>query len=355
MPGEVPQLSEDGAPLADQVVNWLLLLRSGRATEAEQLAFQTWRAANPLHERAWQELVRALGQTFGRLDESLPREGIPSPERPARPTRNPATKRIDRRRFLGQTFGLASVAGLSLVATDLHYPLQNMWSDAASKTGERRHLSLADGTELMLDARSRINIDFSDVQRSIQLLAGAISLNIAPDHQRPLRVVTQQGSIEALGMGTSGPPAPDAHRPGSPPQGTQFMVRQEAGRTLVVVQRQEIDITTQQGMRRQLGAGSGARFDDSRVDMPRADLINEAAWQTGLIQVTARPLAQVIAALRPYYNGVLRVSTPAGGLMVTGRYTLDYVDGVLATLAQQLPIVVRKVTPWITLVDVAHA
>ena len=288
MPGEVPKCPTDGDPLADQVVHWLLLLRSGRATEAELAAFRTWRAAHPRHERAWQQLVVALGQTFGRLDESLPRDAESSGTRSVRS--GPPIASADRRRLVGLSLGLASLGGLALVATDLQYPLQSMWSDASSKTGERRHLSLRDGTELMLDARSRINVDFSDTQRTVRLLAGAISLNVAPDHHRPFRVITAQGVIHTPGTVAAQAETAPARQPGAAPHGTLFMVRQEVGRTLVVVRRQSIDITTHHGMDRQLTAGTGARFDIDKVDMPRADLVNEAAWQTGIIQVTARPL-----------------------------------------------------------------
>ena len=40
--------------MADQVINWLLLLRSGKATAQDYNDFLAWRAADPLHENAWQ-------------------------------------------------------------------------------------------------------------------------------------------------------------------------------------------------------------------------------------------------------------------------------------------------------------
>ena len=43
--------------MADQVINWLLLLRSGKATAQDYNDFLAWRAADPLHENAWQQDV----------------------------------------------------------------------------------------------------------------------------------------------------------------------------------------------------------------------------------------------------------------------------------------------------------
>ena len=318
--------SDTAAPLADQAVAWLLLLRSGRATDAERAAFQSWRDTDPRHDRAWQQLTAALSQTLGRLTDL-------SPNPVTSPARSSLHTQANRRRFLTKTVGLAACTGAGLLATNVRYPLENLWTDFSSATGERKHITLADGSDALLDARTRLNFDFSETRRDIYLLAGALSLKVASDSQRPLRIHTAQGNIRSLG--------------------TQFMVRQEVGRSLVVVQEHEIEVTCLTGEVARLVAGTGARFDQQHIDAPRTDVVQEAAWQTGIIHVEARPLMQVIAALRPYYTGTLRISAAAGGLSVTGRFALDHVKGTLAALQQQLPITVSYVTPWITLVDMA--
>ncbi|MFU2067877.1 DUF4880 domain-containing protein, partial [Bordetella hinzii] len=39
-----------------QGLQWLVLMWSGEASEAEQAALRRWRGAHPDHERAWQRL-----------------------------------------------------------------------------------------------------------------------------------------------------------------------------------------------------------------------------------------------------------------------------------------------------------
>ncbi|MCG7326401.1 FecR/PupR family sigma factor regulator, partial [Achromobacter sp. ACRQX] len=57
--------------MADQVINWLLLLRSGKATAQDYNDFLAWRAADPVHENAWQQLTGTLaGSSFGRLGDA---------------------------------------------------------------------------------------------------------------------------------------------------------------------------------------------------------------------------------------------------------------------------------------------
>ena len=138
---------------------------------------------------------------------------------------------------------------------------------------------LSDGSQLLLDARSRVNLDFTPAYRQVRLLDGAVTVSVAPDARRPFLVQTAEGTVRALG--------------------TRYMVRQQAQRTVVVVHEHEVEVETMSGAHGTVRAGTGARFDALRMDTPRAELMAEAAWEAGWIDVRGRPLAEVIAALRP--------------------------------------------------------
>lgn len=337
---------DKSTPVADQVVNWLLLLRSGRASQSDYADFLAWRAQNPMHESAWQQLTSALGSSFGRLSDFYPIGFSTSNSRPPltpamaayrstpRPALPPTPVNPARRRFVAS--GAAAVTAVVVGSAVLNeiYPLHNLTADAATATGERRLYMLSDGSQMLLDARSRVQLDFAGTQRNVRLLEGAITVSVARDPNRPFVVTTDQGTVRALG--------------------TRFMVRQQARRSLVVVHEHEVEIQTLEKTRGVIGAGMGARFDDARVDSPRAELLADAAWETGWIAVRNRPLADVIAALRPYRGGILRVSMAAGGLPVTGQFPLDDTDATLDTLEQNVPINVRRYTPWLVTIDVVQ-
>ena len=245
----------------------------------------------------------------------------------------PAFTLRHRRHFVGRLVTLAGFTGAALALTTVRLPLQGSVSHTASATGERRLVHLPDGSELLLNARSRADVRSRPGHHEVHLLAGSVSLRAAPVVKHPLVVVTEQGTVTGSG----------AH----------FMVRQEPGRTLAVALRQDVQIALHAGATQRLAAGSGVRFDHRFIDGPRVDLLDEAAWQTGVIQVSARPLLHVINALRPYHPGVLRISNAAGALIVTGRFALDDVDQTLKRLDAGLPIVVRTLTPWMTWIDMA--
>ncbi|CUI87349.1 FecR domain-containing protein [Achromobacter aegrifaciens] len=294
--------------MADQVINWLLLLRSGKATAQDYNDFLAWRAADPAHENAWQQLTGSLeGSTFGRLGDAYPAGYA---------TTGPAIPHLAAA-YVGNAF----------------YPLGNVAADAATATGERRRYVLSDGSQLLLDARSRVNLDFTPAYRQVRLLDGAVTVSVAPDARRPFLVQTAEGTVRALG--------------------TRYMVRQQAQRTLVVVHEHEVEVETMSGAHGTVRAGTGARFDAARMDTPRAELMAEAAWEAGWVEARGRPLAEVIAALRPYRSGTLRVSMAAGGLPVSGHFPLDDTDAALDTLRDIMPIHVRRFTPWFVSISVA--
>lgn len=328
-------------PVADQVVNWLLLLRSGRASQSDYADFLAWRAENPLHESAWQQLTSALGSSFGRLSDFYPIGfATPGSGAAAPPAASIASQALvprhlrvnrTRRRLLAGALGLGMAAAAGIGLNEV-YPLHNLTADAATATGERRLYRLSDGSQMLLDARSRVRLDFAGAVRNVRLLEGAVTVSVAHDPNRPFTVTTDQGTVRALG--------------------TRFMVRQQARRSLVVVHEHEVEVETLSKARGVVGAGMGARFDDARVDTPRPELVADAAWETGWIAVRNRPLAEVVAALRPYRSGMLRVSMAAGGLPVTGQFPLDDTDATLGTLERSMPITVRRITPWLVTIDV---
>jgi len=322
--------------MADQVINWLLLLRSGQATAQDYSDFLAWRAADPAHETAWQQLTGTLeGSSFGRLGDAYP-AGYASAGQAAAPALlvpPPAPIAPPRRRFLAGALALAGTGACAAYVGNAFYPLGNVAADAATATGERRRYVLSDGSQLLLDARSRVNLDFTPAYRQVHLLDGAVTVSVAPDARRPFLVHTAQGTVRALG--------------------TRYMVRQQAQRTLVVVHEHEVEVETMSGAHGTVRAGTGARFDASRMDTPRAELMAEAAWEAGWVEARGRPLAEVIAALRPYRSGTLRVSMAAGGLPVSGHFPLDDTDAALDTLRDMMPINVRRFTPWFVSINVA--
>lgn len=328
--------SSQPSPLSDQVVNWLLLLRSGRATQRDYADFMAWRQANPQHDSAWQQLAVTLGGgAFGRLGDTYPEGYEFTPPAAQQAPAHAAPVSPARRRFLAGATLLAAGGASAAYIGNFYYPLGGLAADATTGTAERRRYKLSDGSELLLDARSEVDLTFTPGMRLLKLRAGAVMVAASAYDDRQFVVETAEGIVRSAG--------------------NRYMVRQLPHRTLVVAHEDPVAIETRAGMHNVLAPGMGVRFDAVRVGAARADLAAAAAWENGIIDARGQPLADVVDILRPYYRGVLRVSMAAGGLPVSGRFPLDDVSATLRSLEAGMPITVRRYTPWFISIDVSSA
>ncbi|MDP0978008.1 FecR family protein, partial [Klebsiella pneumoniae] len=62
-----------------------------------------------------------------------------------------------------------------------HKPWQPWTADQHTAIGEQRHLTLPDGTRLLINTDSSLNIAFSEHVRRIELLQGEVMITTAKD------------------------------------------------------------------------------------------------------------------------------------------------------------------------------
>ena len=310
-------------PIAAQAIAWAVQLRSGAASSAEFEAFESWRRSDPRHEAAAAHLDQALGRMKNIPAEALPRQAM----------RKSLLAPPSRRQALRNTLGLVLVGSTGgLLWLHGQRPVAGLNADFATRTAERRHYALADGSRLWLNARSAVDQVFDESGRHLHLRAGELIVEVSKDAAgRPFVVHTAQGRVQALG--------------------TRFLVRQEAGSSLAAVLHSAVRITPSDGSSLELAQGRSARFTTQSAVLERLDPRAASAWEDGFIEVHDRPLEEVVDALRSYHPGVLRVSPEAARLRVTGSFPLDDTDRTLAALVQALPITVRRRTGWWVSID----
>lgn len=318
-----------GSPLADGVVaaaaDWAVLLQCG-ATPQELEQWRCWRQAAPEHEVAWQRfaaMTRNLETRAAALPPGTARQVVDSVARQAR----------GRRRAMKAMLGVAG-AGALITLGSQSPSLRLLAADYCSATGQRRDLALADGTKLVLDTDTAVDVNFDAHERGILLRRGAIFISTGQDPSgRPLRVHTSHGSIS--------------------PVGTRFTVRDLGARTTQVrVLEGAVQIRPRgtQAMWR-LEAGRQADFDASHVTGLQALPAGAAAWLDGMLTAQAMPLDEFLDELGRYRPGLLRYDPSLARLRVTGTFPLQDTDQVLHLLEQILPLRVQQRTRyWVTVV-----
>ncbi|BAP45399.1 histidinol dehydrogenase [Pseudomonas sp. StFLB209] len=305
--------------IIDEAAQWMALLQSGHVSPQEFQAFNQWRE-DPRRAEIFDSMGAGIAVLQSPKVRGMSRESLLH-------TLNAPS---GRRRFLRNSLALAGLAVAACLVT--RFPASWLQPDRlVTGTGQRTSLTLADGSALTLDARSSVLTRFDQNLRSLQLLEGALWVDVAKDPARPFVVQTAQGQMRALG--------------------TRFLVREDGQRTHIVMLHNEVEITTRHGTVQLLREGQRATFDAERILHLAPAAGDEAAWTNGLLEVRDRPLGEVIATLRNYRPGIIRVSPEASAQRLSGIYPLDDTDLSLRLLQRSLPIRVDYHTPYWVSID----
>ena len=213
-------------PEVKQAIEWAALQRSGHMSEADQQNFQQWLLHSDENRQAWHKLEQRLGTLFSDL-----------PDVSHQVLSNVGTSR---RHLLRGALGVAGIGlgGWWLQRAGL---LPGMGNDLQSGFAQRRPFVLEDGSRVVLNAQSRIDLALSARERRLILREGALSIQVATDPSRPLIVQTAFGEIRALG--------------------TRFSVTQREQNVHVWVQESRVLLTAPGGAHLELAAAQGALLD----------------------------------------------------------------------------------------------
>lgn len=303
-----------------QAFEWQVTLWSGEASEEERAAFQRWHDGSAAHAQAWQSVQR-LGSHL---------QGLAGSPAAGAALRAPHAAKA-RRQVLRS---LLTVAGTGAVVLAARQTPQ--WAMAAADLrtgrGEQRQETLPDGTQLLLNTASAVDVLFTASERRLALRAGEIQVATAPDRLgRPFVVETPHGSAR--------------------PIGTRFTVRLDGDASAVAVAEGAVLLASRHapGQVQRLDAGQQARFDADRVQAAQPLSPLSTSWVGGVLAAEGMLLADFVHELGRYRTGVLRCDEAVAHLRVSGVYPLADTDRVLQALARALPVSVRSATRyWVT-------
>lgn len=303
-----------------EAADWMVQLQSGSATDEDRRAIAQWQARSAQHAQAWQRAEAILGD-FNSVPGAIAGDTL---------------KRIGRKHTLGrrQALGLLLLAG---PATWLAYrlkPWQAWTADQHTAIGEQRPLSLPDGTQLLINTNSSLNIAFTDQVRRIELLKGEVMITTAKDpapSHRPFIVQTRHGTARALG--------------------THFSVRVGEQRSRVAVIDGAVEMLPAQASGGVIvKAGEQSAFGSDGVAAVEALDNSALTWQSGMLLAQQMRLADLLEELGRYRAGVLRCDASVAGLTVSGAFSLRDTDASLRLLQQSLPVSVSSLTGyWVTI------
>jgi ferric-dicitrate binding protein FerR (iron transport regulator) len=165
---------------------WFALLCDENVTEHQRQQWQAWHQQNEDHRWAWQR-VEALQSQL---------QGVPGKFSYRTLDQAGRQSTLDRRTLLKSLLLLLGVGGSWL---GFQSPLgRELRADYRTATGEIKPIVLSDGSQLVLNTASAVDVRYSAEKRLILLHSGEISLITGRD-DRPFWVESRQGAMRALG------------------------------------------------------------------------------------------------------------------------------------------------------------
>jgi len=310
--------------------DWLMCLNEGELSPQQQQDFIHWQHASADHARAWQKAQRLL-QNFEHIPGELAMSTL---NRPNDPSRRAAMLK------------LALVIGAIPLMGTSYYHLTREQAGYVSKMGQQRTITLPDGSELLLNTDTQLDVHYQPQQRLIELHRGEILVQTAnniskqlgqPMHapsKRPFKVQLNNIQLEALG--------------------TRFIVRtasthQQKKQHYLGVLEGAVRISlhasqTKPSQSRYLqdnmviNAGQQVYFSDKGIQPATPITAVSSAWSNGMLMADNQPLTDFVAELSRYRRGFIQIDPAIRNLAVSGSFPLDNIEQTLTMLSATYPV-----------------
>lgn len=333
-PAPSPGLPDDEGfdpvdPIEAAATAWLARRDRG-LTPAEVVEFARWRATDPRHEAA----VVDLGAMWSALDDLSALRGkapLSQPEftAPASAAKLPGQDRAGATApGIFPAWAWAIAACLALMVGVIAWQRTATGETTATRyetaVGERRTLTLPDGSTLQLNTYSSAEVRYTADGRRVELVRGEAYFKVTKDAQRPF--VVRAGGVEARALGTA------------------FVVRRREQETELVVTegRVKFGVAEVSAVAAEVAAGERAICDPKNVAPPvverldAAALARHVAWQGGmLICRKDMPLAEAVAEFNRYHRAQLVLRDGAAAVPIGGGFELANLDAFVRLLESE--------------------
>lgn len=165
-------------------------------------------------------------------------------------------------------------------------------------TGERRAVTLEDGSVVTLNTASEIHVDYSARQRRVILARGEALFDVQKDKSKPFVVRAGAGEITALGT------IFDVRIYGNDSNSVKVALLEgkiSVEKTLPDFQPNQ-DLGEQTISKKLLSSGESLLFSDNTMGEVKkiVDVSQTAAWKDGTVYFTNAPLADIVAEINRY-------------------------------------------------------
>lgn len=280
------------AMLREEALGWIIRLREGE--EADWREYEAWMAADPRAADIYWSMAAADADIADALSQP----------RPATPILTAPVQTPKRRWFAGAALAMAASILLLLFVMPA-----GGGQTIETRPGQTRDMTLDDGSRIILNGGSRIELDRRD-PRNVRLAAGEARFTVTHDAKKPFRVHVGDAVLVDLG--------------------TVFSATMQDGELRVAVA--DGAVRYKRGdIARDLAAGDTLWIGrDGRPVIGRIDPADVAPWAEGRLAYTAANAGTVAADLSRATGLAISVDPVIAGRSFSGGFALGNRD--LATV-----------------------
>jgi transmembrane sensor len=299
--------SERRERAAQEAAEWMLRLQDQNITRAQRAEYVRWLRESPLHVAEMLRITHvhsALAHfphwnEIAPLDVSFP--PVSTLELPRATNRRGANMSKPRRGAWFRPAGVTAVfVVVSLVLTYIvHLGPQTIRTGA----GERREVTLVDGSVVRISPKTTLRVRFTEQERWVRLSRGDAVFRVAKDRVKPFLVETDHARVRAVGTEF-----------GVEYQGNAVIVTVEEGR--VAVTQPATGLAPLARALPQIEVSLGA---DQQVVVPQAgpmgsirkvDSRRELSWADGRLVFEQDPVAEVVQRFNRFNRVQIQIRDP---------------------------------------------
>jgi transmembrane sensor len=245
------------------------------------------------------------------------------------------------RRFaLAHRLGIA--AGIALVALGGLLVWMRQPEVYSTQAGERRVVTLTDGSQVALDSRSELTVQYSAHARELTLTRGQARFDVAHDVERPFFVTADKHEVIATGTSFN----VDLFGP-------SLLVTLIEGRVIVSSTPRLADVSPVDTTPARITLDAGEQVVFSPKSPPKVAHVNlgqASAWENGEVMSDNDSLAVIVERINRYaQHPVVIADSQTAQLRISGVFHTGDVEGFVSTIAAYLPVQVEKEADGTTL------
>jgi len=326
----VQDIEADEASFDAEAAEWLVRQGDGAFGPEDRAAFEIWSASDPRRARAFAGMSRTWREAselkhLAHLAEPEPSGWVVKAWRAIVP------------RAITLQFAVPAMAAIAILVLTGSL-VAGFLQRHETGVGQTRVLKLSDGSTVVLGARSRVIVKFSERERLVMLTAGEALFEVRHDAARPF--VVDAGDTVIRDVGTRF----DVNRTGASVRVAVLEGEVEV-HELSLPAAQLVKVTQLLKAGDSLEAIAGrpeGRQQPRHVVVTPIEPVAATAWREGRLVYQDVRLADVIADVNRYYAPGVTLDPASADLRLTASFRTDQIPAFLNTLDSALPVKIDR-------------